>query len=113
MDRRIMLAAALAALGVAGYFAVRATGTDLRQPAAQPAPADDIASFTSNTCDGRAGHVCEAADHHGGYTYTPHRYPRSTGGEITAVIHNGFSPMRVPNQRDVQWIIAPPSEVMY
>jgi hypothetical protein len=52
-------------------------------------------------------------DHHAGYVYTPHRFPRTTGGEVTAAIHRGFSPMRVPRSEDVQWLIAPPSEVSF
>lgn len=57
--------------------------------------------------------VCSADQHHSGYTYTPHRYPRTAGGEITAIIHRGYSTMRIPRSDDVQWMIAPPSEVMW
>ena len=79
------------------------------QPPRQGSPDDDLARLT----DSGAPH-CHPEQHHGGYVYTPHRYPRATGGEITAVIHRGFSPMRVPrNTPDAQWIIAPPSEVMF
>ena len=78
------------------------------QPPRQPHPDDDIARLT----DSGAPH-CHPQQHHAGYFYTPHRYPRTVGGEITAVIHRGYSTMRVPNVNDVQWIIAPPSEVMW
>ena len=85
-----------------GYF---------NQPPAQPAPDDDL----SRLVDPHPDHplFCQPQDFHAGYVYTPHRYPRTAGGEITALIHKGFSPMRVPNVQDVQWLIAPPSEVMF
>jgi hypothetical protein len=87
---------------------------DLAAPGRQPAPLDDIARFTGYSSDGHPGHVCPAADHHAGYVYTKHRYPRGVGGELSAVIHHGFSPMRVPSGTpDEQWITAPPSEVMF
>ena len=80
----------------------------LGQPQHQPQPDDDLARLT----DSGAPH-CHPQQHHAGYVYTPHRYPRTTGGEITAVIHRGYSTMRVPSSRDVQWLIAPPSEVAF
>jgi hypothetical protein len=78
------------------------------QPAKQPHPDDDLARLT----DSSAPH-CHPEQHHSGVVYTPHRYPRTAGGEITALIHRGYSSMRVPNVADVQWLIAPPSEVMF
>lgn len=78
------------------------------QPQAQPQPDDDLARLT----DSAVPH-CHPQQFHAGYVYTPHRYPRVAGGEITALIHRGYSTMRVPNQNDVQWLIAPPSEVMF
>ena len=57
--------------------------------------------------------VCYPEEHHAGYTYTPHRYPRTVGGEVTATIHRGFSTMRIPNTQDVRWLISPPSEVAW
>lgn len=78
------------------------------QPPRQPRPDDDIARLT----DSAAPH-CHPQQHHAGYVYTPHRFPRTTGGEVTALIHKGYSTMRVPNVNDVQWIIAPPSEAMW
>jgi hypothetical protein len=66
-----------------------------------------------NTPDGRH-HLCRPHEHHSGYVYTPHRYPRVTGGEISAVIHRGFSPMRVPAATpDADWIVSPPSEAQW
>lgn len=81
------------------------------QPPYQPQPEDDLHAMLNPHPDHPV--VCGRDDHHAGYTYTPHRYPRVTGGEITAVIHRGFSTMRVPDSADVQWLIAPPSEVAF
>ena len=102
---------ALGFLAVAGVYAwqqLRPTG-GFNQPPKQVPPDDDIARLT----DSAAPH-CHPEQHHAGYVYSPHRYPRATGGEITALIHRGYSTMRVPGATpDVQWIIAPPSEAMY
>lgn len=81
------------------------------QPPKQPVPEDDLHSYINPHPDHPV--VCHRDDHHHGYVYTPHRYPRVPGGEITAVIHRGFSTMRVPDVADVQWLIAPPSEVAF
>lgn len=81
------------------------------KPPAQPQPDDDLHALLNPHPDYPV--VCGRADHHHGYVYTPHRYPRACGGEITAVIHRGFSTMRVPDVQDVQWLIAPPSEVAF
>lgn len=54
---------------------------------------------------------CQPEDHVGGVIHTRHRYPAATGGEISAAIHRGWSPMRVPARTPgAQWIVAPPSE---
>lgn len=86
---------------------LRPTG-GFNQPSAQPSPDDDLSRLT----DGNVAH-CHPQQHHAGYVYTPHRYPRTAGGEITALIHRGYSSMRVPMEQDVQWLIAPPSEVIF
>jgi len=84
----------------------------LNAPPRQP-PADNDLYRMGRPPDPSAPSVVPLAQHHDGYVYTPHRFPRVTGGEITAVIHRGFSAMRVPCAADVQWMIAPPSEVMW
>lgn len=98
---------AAAVLGLWLFGKMRPTG-GFSQPAAQPHPDDDVARLT----DGNVPH-CHPQQHHAGYVYTPHRYPRTAGGEITALIHHGYSSMRVPMEQDVQWLIAPPSEVIF
>jgi hypothetical protein len=105
-----------ALLGAAVLIAVLAWSMQhptgyMTQPPKQAEPDDDLARLLDPHPDHPI--FCQPEDHHAGYTYTKHRYPRTTGGEITALIHGGFSPMRVPNVADVQWLIAPPSEVMF
>ena len=111
----LMVAAGIILVAGLGVVAFTVTGNaDFPAPDKQAVGDADLDPFTSHTLDGHPGHVCEVKDHHGGYTYTPHRYPRMTGGEITAVIHRGFSPMRIPaNTPDANWIVSPPSEVMF
>lgn len=87
---------------------------DFTAPRKQAVPEDPL--FEGNaglwSPDGH-GVLCHPTQHHAGYTYTPHRYPRAAGGEITSVIHHGFASMRIPHVDDVQWIISPPSEVQW
>jgi hypothetical protein len=110
-----MVAAGIVALGVLGVVAFNfdaSANADFPAPAKQAVGDADLDPFEPHTADGHPGHVCKP--YHGGYTYTPHRYPRMTGGEITAIIHRGFSPMRVPsNAPDANWIVSPPSEVSF
>lgn len=102
---------ALAAL----YFGSRIIGGGktggFNAPPKQPVPEDDLHDMLNPHPEHPV--ICHRDSHHHGYVYTPHRYPRVSGGEITAVIHRGFSTMRVPDVADVQWMIAPPSEVQF
>lgn len=112
----VMAGGAVLVLGGAAWatFAAGDGAGDLAKPKDQPAPVDDIARFTTYSRDGHPGHLCEPQDHTAGYVYARHRYPRTVGGEISAVIHRGFSTMRVPaGTPDEQWIIAPPSEAAF
>src|SRR5271155_1188512 len=43
--------------------------------------------------------------------YTKHRYPARCGGELSTAIHFGHSRLMVPHERDLNWIVCPPSEV--
>lgn len=45
--------------------------------------------------------------------YTPHRYPSVSGGNITALIHHGLSPLRKRAPSDAKWIECPPANVMW
>ena len=114
LKEHVMLAVALAITGALGYTAFRvSSNAGFSAPSKQAAPADPLAGFGGHNLDGRPGNVCEPEVHLNGYVYTRHRYPRQAGGEITAVIHRGFSAMRVPQDTpDAQWIVAPPSEVI-
>jgi len=111
----LMIAGGLILAGGLGLVAFTVSGNaDYPAPEKQVPGDADLDPFTAHTLDGHPGHVCEIRDHHAGYTYTVHRYPRVTGGEITAVIHRGFAPMRIPaNTPDAGWIASPPSEVMF
>ena len=87
---------------------------DLTAPQKQPAPeGNEPAGNIGLTAADGYSKLCQPREHHAGYTYTPHRYPRSAGGEVTNLIHHGYSQMRVPNVDDVQWIISPPSEAAW
>lgn len=108
-----LVVVALLLLGGGGYLAFRIAANGDHPAPEHQANADD-GHVMPRTNGDEYTKLCERADHHAGYTYTRHRYPRTTGGEITAVIHRGFAPMRVPrNTPDAQWIVNPPSEVMY
>lgn len=93
---------------VGGWWLWQQTPRLAPAPPYQPQPDDDIWRLTH----GNVPH-CHPEQHHAGYVYTPHRFPRVVGGEITALIHHGYSSMRVPSRDDVQWMIAPPSEAMF
>ena len=108
-------AALAVALVLAAFLTTRVAGGGrtggFRQPEAQPVPDDDLARLAWQHPD--HAWYCEPDAHHHGYVYTPHRYPRVAGGEITALIHRGYSTMRIPRMDDVQWLIAPPSEAAF
>lgn len=111
---QVAIGVALAIAAALGYSAFRvSSNAGFSAPPKQASPDDPLAGFGGHNLDGRPGNVCEPEAHLNGYTYTQHRYPYQTGGEITAVIHRGFSAMRVPvDTPDAQWIVAPPSEVI-
>ena len=100
------------AIGIIAYVGSQMLGQDptggFNRPQHQPAADDDLARINAYQ-----DHLCPPSEHYNGYTYTPHRFPRQVGGEITTLIHRGYSSMRVPSSQDVQWLIAPPSEVMF
>ena len=113
----VLLGVVLAALAYAGYeLASRSReNADLTAPPRQPSPEQYDALARLGFMVAQDGHsvICQPEDHHHGYTYTPHRYPRTVGGEVSSAIHHGFSSMRVPNVQDVQWLISPPSEAAW
>jgi hypothetical protein len=45
--------------------------------------------------------------------FTPHRYPTISGGNITALIHQGMDAMRRQAPQDSDWIERPPGEEMW
>ena len=112
-----MLGAALLIVAGGGYWLAGKSkrNADLTAPQKQPMPDDHVFSPAAGLIVAVDGYsrTCMPDEHHAGYTYTPHRYPRTVGGEISNTIHHGFSSMRVPHVDDVQWIISPPSEVQF
>ena len=107
----------VAAVGWAGFelVALKTENGGMANPQKQPLPDDWEAALRigwHRAVDGYSV-LCHPDEHHSGYVYTRHRYPRQAGGEITNAIHRGFSSMRVPNVQDVQWIISPPSEAAW
>ena len=46
-----------------------------------------------------------------GIAYHPHRYPKLCGGEITTLLHRGWSTVSLPAEGDMDWLSQPPSEV--
>lgn len=45
--------------------------------------------------------------------FTAHRYPAVSGGNISALIHQGMSALRRPAPQDDDWRTRPPAEVMW
>ncbi len=45
--------------------------------------------------------------------FTPHRYPSVSGGNITALIHHGLTPLNRQAPQDSDWINRPPADVMW
>lgn len=43
--------------------------------------------------------------------YTKHRYPTVTGGNISTLIHRGYSAVRRKPQMDAGWFMQPPGDV--
>lgn len=116
-EQWVMLGAALLIVAGGGYWLAGKSkaNADLIAPPKQPMPDDHLFDPAAGLIVALDGHsrLCLPDQHHAGYTYTPHRYPRTVGGELTNLIHHGFSSMRVPNVDDAQWIISPPSEVQW
>lgn len=54
--------------------------------------------------------VVGVEQHLRGFIYMPHRYPRVCGQEITAVINGGQATLRLPHEKDMDWLTRPPSE---
>lgn len=113
-----MLAGVLAAVAWVGYQGAIRTreNADLNAPQEQGLPDEYTAQARLGLLVHPDGHqsICLPHQFHSGYVYTAHRFPRTVGPEVTNSIHRGFSSMRVPgNAADAQWIIAPPSEVMW
>jgi hypothetical protein len=97
----------LAALAIAGgallFAGARRVPGGVQVPAAQT---ENIKPFTPPS----GAPVVGPDQHLGGVVYTPHRYPRVAGHEITALINYGHATLKLPHARDIDWLTAPPGE---
>jgi hypothetical protein len=101
-----VLGLALLGLAVLSYAIIRALGPG---PAWQNQPP---------AAEGRDNpepdaHCVAAHEHLNGVVFSPHRYPERTGMQVTAVIHHGYSGIRIPVKADSRWMTSPPSEAMF
>jgi hypothetical protein len=105
-SRHVILALAVAAIAGLGWTIVVKTGPLTppwqRQPPA-PEGRDDPAPSAV---------VVAASEHQAGVKFIPHRYPQRVGMGVTAVMHHGYSGIRVPHTPEARWITSPPSEVI-
>ena len=103
----------LAILGVAvvGIAALALNGA--RQSSGGiKAPASTTESLPDYTFEPPVEHpVVGPAQLNGGYNWHPVRYPAQCGQEISALIHRGGASLRIPSERDMDWLTAPPGEV--
>ena len=103
----IVCTAVVVALG-AGLVAAgskRSPGASIKIPKYQGAPSFPPFTPPPNVPDPSVTHTGPY-----GLVYTPHRYPPAVGSDITAAIHRGYSVMSLPNEGDMTWLSAPPSE---
>ena len=114
-----LLGLAVIAIGYGGFqvtAAISGNNGGMPRPQRQAEPDDLESALRIGQMRAVDGHsvLCHPSEHHGGYVYTKHRYPRAVGGEVTNAIHRGWSMMRVPQGTpDEQWIISPPSEAAW
>lgn len=102
-----VLLGVLAVGGVLVWLAVRASpGGGIKVPARA---VEDVKSFTVPPGQPVVG----VYDHVGAVVFTPHRYPRVCGGEMSALINGGFGTLQLPHEDDMTWLIRPPSEVSF
>lgn len=109
MNRGNVTLAAMAAIGLVLLAAGSKTapGGSVKVPATTT---EDLPSYAWNPPPGTP--VMSVSTFEDGYVYTAHRYPRVIGGEISNAIHHGFQSMALPQEGDMLWLSAPPSEEM-
>lgn len=100
MKARAEHLAVAAGLAVAGFCAWQA----MSRAGGAPVPA-----FAEDANNIIAGHLADVSELHQ-VTWTRHRYPARCGGEISAVIHGGWSQARIPCAAGSEWMTNPPSE---
>jgi hypothetical protein len=112
-----MLLAGIVALGIFVYLGYRQSDDANTQPRYEGEAATAGLSGVFQVFE----HL-NTGDHyfHPGYCtdgqsvrFTPHRYPAISGGNITALIHQGFDAMKYTAPQDSDWMQQPPgSEVL-
>jgi len=112
---RGQLAVLLVLAVIAGYAGSRVVGKGktggFGKPPKQATPDDDSGWYAANPHPEHPV-LCHPDQHPAGVVFTPHRFPPHVGGQITTLIHRGWVTAGVPDRTpDVQWIVAPPSEV--
>lgn len=93
-------------LGIAGaliFTGVRRSPGGFKVPARAT---EDVPPFTPPP----SHPVLGTFDHLGPVVVSPHRYPAGCGGEISAVINHGYATLRLPHEKDIDWLTRPPSE---
>ena len=99
------LALFVAAAGLLIFWGVRqSAGGGPKVPAAD---SEDVPPFVPPP----SAPLCGPDQHVGGYVFTPHRYPRAVGMELSAVINHGHATLKIPHAKDMTWLTRPPSEV--
>jgi hypothetical protein len=105
-ERITLIGAGVAAAVLFAAGSKMAPGGSVKYPKYQGAPAWPPFTPPPGVPDPSVHHV-------GPYdlVYTPHRYPAACGNDISVLIHRGYATMALPQQDDMTWMSAPPSEM--
>ena len=95
------LAVVALALGAAG--AKMSPGTSIKVPARET---ESVPPFTPPP--GRP--MLGPNQHIDGQVLTPHRYPATSGADLTIAIHDGMTTLGLPADGDMLWLSNPPGE---
>ena len=104
-EKLVLGGLAVVAAGLALCGAKMAPGGSIKYPKYQGAPAWPPFTPPPGVPDPSIHHIGPY-----GLVYTPHRYPSTCGNDISALIHHGYSTMRLPKDGEMTWLSAPPSE---
>lgn len=107
--------------GVAGLIGIAGLFQHARAKSATPQPRLEVTGMTSfplwhpgDTVGGVQDHVGYQWRTQGnGLVASRHRYPQGCGSNVSAVIHDGFTPLNIPAPQDDDWFRNPPSDAMW